>query len=151
MIPNKYDPFKASSAIPFVCKPYPIKGRLYYDGALGDPVPVQRAFDLGCDRVVVLLTKPANVLRTPGSDPKLARRIRRKYPIAAQKLMDRADTYNQGVALAKQYAAMGKALIVAPDDTCGISTLTRDAKKLDLLYRKGYTDGAVIAPYLNQP
>lgn len=42
----------------------------------------------------------------------------------------------------------GKALIVAPDDTCGVSTLTRDADKLDQLYRKGYNDGERIAAFM---
>ena len=31
---------------------------------IGDPVPVEKAFASGCDRVVVLVTKPENVLRT---------------------------------------------------------------------------------------
>lgn len=56
---DHYEPFMASS-IPFVCRPYPINGKLYFDGALGDPVPVQKAFDLGCDKVVLILTKPAD-------------------------------------------------------------------------------------------
>lgn len=32
-------------------------------------------------------------------------------------------------------------LIVAPDDTCGVSTLSRDPADLKRLYEKGYTDG----------
>ena len=35
-----------------------IQGVPYYDGALGDPVPVEKAFQLGCERVVMILTKP---------------------------------------------------------------------------------------------
>lgn len=49
---------KASCAIPFVCKPYEVEGIPYYDGALGDPVPIQKALELGCDRIVLVLTKP---------------------------------------------------------------------------------------------
>lgn len=59
---SEYDVHKASSSMPFVCRPYIIQGTPYYDGALGDPVPVEKAFALGCDCVVVLLTKPENVL-----------------------------------------------------------------------------------------
>ena len=144
-----YDICKASSAIPFVCKPYEIGDVAYYDGALADPVPVQAAFDLGCDRVVVILTKPADEIRLPGNDLKLAKRIQRKYPIAAEKLRLRADNYNSGVALAKSYAAHGKALIVAPDDTCGVNTLTRDPKLLNQLYQKGFADGKQIREFLS--
>lgn len=146
---DRYDICKASSAIPFVCRPYKIGGVAYYDGALADPVPVQKAFDMGCDKVVVILTKPADELRVPGSDLKLAKGIQREFPIAAEKLRQRADTYNAGVALAKQYAVQGKALIVAPDDTCGVSTLTRDPALLKQLYMKGVQDGARITGFIS--
>lgn len=42
--PNDYRVLKASSAIPFVCRPQWIDGRPYYDGALGDTIPI----DPGC-------------------------------------------------------------------------------------------------------
>ena len=143
-----YDIFKASSAIPFVCKPYVIDGVAYYDGALADPVPVQKAFDMGCDKVVVILTRPADEIRQPGSDLKLASRIQKKYPISAEKLRWRADAYNEGVALAKAYAAQGKALIIAPDDTCGVNTLTREREPLMRLYHKGLQDGERIQAFI---
>ena len=74
---DDYSIFKASCAIPFVCKPYEVKNVPYYDGALGDPVPVEKAFQLGCDQVVVILTKPEGELRTADKDEKLAARIRK--------------------------------------------------------------------------
>ena len=91
---DNYDVFKASSSIPFFCPPYEIKGVPYYDGALGDPVPVEKAFELGCDRVVVLLTKPENILRNSKKDERLAAGIRKKYPLAAERLCERAQRYN---------------------------------------------------------
>ena len=147
---DDYSVFKASSSIPLVCKPYFIQGTPYYDGALGDPVPVEKAFALGCDRVVVLLTKPENILRTSEQDEKLAARIRKKYPNAAKKLRQRASRYNEGVALAQEYARQGKALIVAPDDTCGVSTLSRDPADMKRLYDKGYTDGEKVKSFMGR-
>ena len=79
---DDYSIMKASSAIPFVCKPYIVQGTPYYDGALGDPVPIEKAFQLGCDRVVVILTKPEQERRTPERDEKVASHIRKKYPAA---------------------------------------------------------------------
>lgn len=89
----------ASSAIPAVCRPIPIDGVPCCDSALGDPVPVRKAFELGCDKVVLILTLPENTIRTSDKDKRLVRRIRRKYPAAAEALADRARTYNEGVAL----------------------------------------------------
>ena len=145
---DDYNIMKASSALPFVCKPYPIGGTVYYDGALGDPVPVEKAFQLGCDRVVLILTKPEHMLRSPKKDEKVAACIRRAYPAAAEKLCQRAQRYNESVALARMRARQGKVLIVAPEDTCGIDTLTKDKQALCRLYEMGYADGRKIADYL---
>lgn len=72
-----------------------------------------------------------------------------KYPLAAKRLERRAEQYNVGVALARRYAAQGKLLIVAPDDTCGVTTLKRDPACMERLYEKGYRDGRKIVPFLN--
>lgn len=144
-----YDILKASSAIPFVCRPYEIEGTLYYDGALGDPVPFKKAFEFGCDKVVLLLTKPVNVLRTSRQDEWFAAGIQKKYPLAAENLRQRARRYNESVALAQEYARQGKVLIVAPNDTCGVDTLRRNQDSLRRLYKKGYGDGQKITDYLH--
>ncbi len=145
---DDYSIFKASSAIPFVCKPYAVQGINYYDGALSDPVPVEKAFQLGCDRVVIILTKPESELRSPKKDEKIAAFIRNKYSASAEKLCKRAQQYNESVALAQEYAKQNKVLIVAPDDTCGVDTLKRDKESLKRLYEKGYKDGQKIAEYI---
>lgn len=147
---DDYSVLKASCAIPFVCHPYAVRGVDYFDGALSDPVPVEKAFALGCDKVVVLLTLPADTIRTTKRDRSLARRIYKRYPQAARQLALRALRYNEEVKKAKEYARQGKALLVAPQDTCGVSTLCRDADAMRQLYRRGYTDGARILPFINQ-
>jgi len=65
---------KASSAIPFACH----GDTLYYDGALANPISIEKAFLMGCDKVVVLLALPEDTLRTPDRDMKLAARIRKR-------------------------------------------------------------------------
>lgn len=145
---DDYSILKASSSIPFVCKPYEINGILYYDGALGDPVPVKKAFQSGCDKVVVILSKPRDIPRLPGKDNILASRIQRKYPLAAEQLRKRAEHYNQGVQLAREYESQGKVLIVAPNDTCGVDTLTKNKEALKQFYRKGYQDALAISEFM---
>lgn len=145
---DDYSILKASSSIPYVCKPYEIDGVLYYDGALGDSVPVKKAFQCGCDKVVVILSKPKDVIRTSKKDILLADRIRKKYPLAAEQLKKRAEHYNQGVQFAKEYEAQGRVLIVAPDNTCGVDTLTKNKEALRQFYEKGYQDAQAIREFL---
>lgn len=148
LVQDDYGIFKASSSIPFVCKPYEINGILYYDGALGDPVPVEKAFECGCDKVVVILSKPKNELRVPDKDNILAGRIQKRYPLAAQQFRKRAEHYNQAVERSKELEAQGKVLIVAPNHTCGVDTLKKNQMALRQLYEKGYRDGRAILKFL---
>lgn len=145
---NHYDIMKASCSIPLVCRPYIIDGVPYYDGALGDPVPVEKAFSLGCDKVVLILTKPRDFLRKPDKDRKLAAGIRKKYPFAADCLEQRAAKYNESIAVAMKYEKQGRLLIVAPDDTCGMDTLTRNPEAMKRFYEKGIQDGGQIAAFV---
>lgn len=146
---DHYQVLMATASIPGVNRPCVIQGVPYFDGALGDPVPIEKAFEEGCDRVVLILTKPAGVPREPGHDPKLAKLIRHKYPKSAENLLNRAKRYNETVEKAKRYQEEGKVLIVSPDDIAGMTTLTRDPKAIDGLYRKGYKDGKQIRIWLD--
>ncbi|MDY5930795.1 MAG: patatin family protein, partial [Candidatus Ornithospirochaeta sp.] len=146
---DDYGVFKCSSAIPFFCHSYAFRGSSYYDGALGDPVPIEKAFELGCDRVVLILTKPENELRRPDKDMRIASLIRGKYPEAARSLCQRAGRYNESVSIARSYEKDGRVLIISPDDTCGVDTLRRNKRNLISLYDKGYEDGRRIGSFMN--
>lgn len=145
---NCYNVFKSSSAIPFVCRPQSTNGIPCYDGALSDPVPVKKAFEEGCDKVVVILTKPKDIPREPGSDPKFARLVKHKYPKAAEALKKRYLLYNEQVEYAKELEKEGKVLILAPEDLFGMTTLKRDVEAMNKLYQKGYEDAAKIQEFL---
>ena len=150
MFTDNYRILMASSCVPGVDQPVQIGNALYYDGALADPVPIQRAFDDGCDRVVLILTKPVGEIRTSGKDILLAKMIQHKFPLAAENMRLRADRYNEGVRLAQEYVKQGKVLILSPDNTKGVDTLKRDKNALHALYEKGIRDGDLISKWLAQ-
>lgn len=148
MAQDDYHILKASSSIPVVCRPYVVEDVPCFDGGLADPVPVKKAFADGCDKVVIILTKPRDVVRVQEKDVRMARMLRRKYANAADQLLLRYKKYNDGVALAKDYADKGQALIIAPNDSCGMKTLTKSKKCMDLMYRKGYSDAAALKVFI---
>lgn len=147
---DNYRVFSASSCIPIVCRPVEINGRKYYDGGVADPVPIDRAFSLGCDKIVLILTRPINDKKKPGADSKAATAIKRRNPEIAEKLINRASLYNAKVEKAKKLQAEGNCLIIAPDDCCGITTLSKNADSLDRLYKKGYNDGRIIKEFVDR-
>jgi predicted patatin/cPLA2 family phospholipase len=146
--PDDYRPLMASCCIPVVNRPYELGGVCYYDGGVAEPVPLQKAFDEGCERVVVILTKPIDPPRAASRDLLVAALLRGRYPQAAERLACRAGRYNSVVEWALVLQKQGKVLVVAPDDIGSMKTLTRDQRVLDGLYRKGCSDGAAIAKWL---
>ena len=148
MAQDDYAPVKASSALPLVNKPYPVNGRPCFDGGLSDPIPVRKALEAGCDKVVVILTRPKDFYRDPQDDAMFAWSIAPRYPRIAEALANRAGLYNLQLDLAKKYAADGKALIVAPDSIEGMKTLTKDRSAIEALYAKGMRDAFAIEDFL---
>ena len=144
---DDYRILKASSSLPVVCKSYEINGIPCYDGGIADPVPIDKALADGCDKIVLVLTRPADTPRVAGKDDNAAKLLRKKYPAIAEKLTARYAVYNNCVEKAKQLEKEGKCLIIAPDDLCGLNTLTKDKEKLDIFYKKGYNDAEKIKDF----
>lgn len=147
---DHYDIFKTSSAVPVACEPYVYNDVPYFDGGIADPVPVQKAIDDGYDRIVLVLTRLKDVLREQHKDILPSRILRRSYPQSADRLLNRYQTYNDEVALAKNYSEDGKVLILAPDDLCGLDTLSKSYEGLERMYRKGYSAASQIPSFFEQ-
>lgn len=145
---DDYDAIKASSCVPAVNKPFFVNGIPYYDGGISDPIPIVKCFEEGCDRVVLIMTRPRDYQRTPQKDEVIARLIADEYPHAAMALRNRAEMYNTELALAKEYEKTGRVLIVAPDDIGGMRTLTKDKSAIEELYLKGFHDGEKIMDFM---
>ncbi|MBR1391819.1 MAG: patatin family protein [Lachnospiraceae bacterium] len=137
MARDDYGAIKASSCLPLASKPYFWKGAYHFDGGLSDPIPIERALEKGCDRVVLILTRPKTQTRVPQKDERVAKLIHRKYPSIAEALRNRAETYNRELSLALEMERSGRLLILAPDDISGLKTLKRDTEALQALYDKG--------------
>lgn len=145
---DDYAPIKASSALPVANKPYPVHGRPCFDGGLSDPIPVRRALDAGCEKVVVVLTRPRDFRRSPKRDRRFARLVAPKHPRIAEALSNRAGVYNLQLDLAKKLEREGRVLIVAPDDIGDMGTLTKDLATIESLYAKGLRDAFAIEDFL---
>lgn len=151
MLQDRYDYIKASCSIPLVCKPREIDGRKYYDGGVADPVPLDKAISDGCDRIVLILTRPREYRMALGKEGLASKLINRKYPNTARALDMRAERYNCAVEKALSLEKEGKCIVIAPDDCCGIDTLTKDREKLHRLYNKGYEDGGRVKAFVKMP
>lgn len=147
---DDYTPMKCSACIPVVCKPIMFRGIPYYDGAITAPIPIEKAFEHGCDKVVVILTRPVDFRKSQGSIAKFYKSVAKKYPEFGKKLYERHTLYNDSLEnILNNYVPNGKAVVIAPDDCCGIDTLVHDSEKMSRLYHKGYDDGIKIKSFLD--
>ncbi len=148
MAQDQYDVLKASCAIPVACKPYPVAGSLWFDGGVSTPIPFQKALDDGCEKIVVLLTRPLDYVKEKQSNLWLLSRFLKKYPAIMQLLEHRHEVYNNAMQQLKELERQGKALLVTPDDPCGVAALKKNREAFLQLYQKGYEDGAKIKQFL---
>jgi predicted patatin/cPLA2 family phospholipase len=148
VVKDDYRILKASSALPLACRPVRVGGEYYFDGGVAEPVPYRKAFGDGCDRLVVVLTRPRDQVRAIQSNMAVLRMFLRKYPEIIKDIEKRHIKYNDAVADLKRMEADGKALIVAPKDIAGMKTLTKDRQAIEKLYGYGYEDGKKIAAYI---
>ena len=142
-IPRDDDPEKviqATCAMPLLFPIYHIKGQPYLDGGISDGIPWQRALDQGCDRVVVVLTRPRDYMKKADKTLRLIKRTYKDYPEFI-KLMERRHTiYNESRAALFEAEKQGKVLVIAPKSTLGVKRTERNTEKLRLLWAAGYQD-----------
>ncbi len=140
MIKNNYCHIMASSAIPAVCKPVFIDGVPYYDGGISDAIPVQRAFDMGCDKVVCILSKSRHYVKNPEKNRFLYSLMCRKYPNTIKALDNRHHMYKNCQDVMFEAEKAGKAMIFSLETDLKISTYKMDPKVNRQLYELGLAD-----------
>lgn len=145
---DSYDPIKASCCVPVINRPYKVNGIPYYDGGLSDPVPYEKAFEAGCDKVVMILTRPEDYRRIPKNDKIIADLLHPHYPNASQAMRNRSVIYNQQLDECEYLQIQGKVCIVAPDSIGKMKTLTKDKDSIEALYYKGYEAGKKILNFV---
>lgn len=142
MIQDDYRHIMASCALPGACRPIEINGQYYYDGGISDAIPVQKALDDGCDRLVVLLSKPRDFVKTPEKMRFVYRTLCRKYPKTIEALDHRHLMYQKCQGQAFELEKEGTAFLFAPSEHLKMGTYTMDPAIEQQLYELGLKDFA---------
>lgn len=129
---------QASCALPLMFPIFHINGQPYLDGGASDAIPFERAMEQGCERVLVVLTRPRDYVRKPDSALRLLERKYRQWPEFCRTMRTRAERYNQSRQRLFQLEREGKTLVIAPENTHGVARTERNVEKLRLLWADGY-------------
>lgn len=129
---------RATCALPLMFPEIEINGEKYLDGGIADSIPYKKMLELGCDKNIVILTRPRDYRKTTDSLTKLCMKYYRKYPEFSEALRTRAERYNQCVSEIMALKEQGKVFVFTPRSVFGVGRTEGDPKKLDRLYRHGY-------------
>ncbi len=143
-VPRRDEKFlllQATCAMPLMFPIYWIDGKPYLDGGAAEAVPYRRAFEQGCDRAVVILTKPRSFVRRPEKLLPLIERKYRDYPNFCRTMEERAERDNRSRQELFRLEREGKVLVLAPESLHGVSRIERDVEKLRMLWGEGYQQG----------
>ena len=131
------DVFKASSAIPAMCKPIEIDGKFYFDGGVADSIPVKRALSDGCDKIVAVLTRPRGYVKKPEIGSTIYSEILKGYPDVVKAMNVRHYVYNTTLEHLYKLEKEGKAFIICPQKTDKVTIISRNKEELVTLYNEG--------------
>jgi len=137
---DDYRFFMATCALPVMCKPVKIYEREFFDGGCSDSIPYAKALRDGCDKIVVVLCRPLDTVRTPQKYMGLIRRKLKDYPETVKDLLHRHESYNDQLRGLKELVEEGKAYVFAPEQNLDINTYTKDKKKLQSFYDLAESD-----------
>lgn len=134
---HKGDVFKASSAVPAMCKPIEIDGKLYFDGGVSDSIPVKRAIADGCDKIVAVLTRPRGYVKRPEMGKSIYSEILKDYPAIIKAMNVRHYVYNTTLDYLFKLEEEGKAFIFCPEKSERVNLISRNKEDLVTLYNEG--------------
>ena len=132
---------QASCALPLATKPVEIGGQYYFDGGLTDSIPLERAFDDGVEKAVVILTQDRTYQKHPVGHFGIVKRAMKRYPLVADRIRERHNVYNNQRSFVFQQEKEGNVLVICPEEPLDCPTLERDTDKLRHIYELGYQQG----------
>ena len=142
---------RASGSMPFVSRCVDFEGAKYLDGAISDPIPLQKALNEGYEKIIVILTRPKNYKKQKSFMPYDL--FYKKYPNFIKTAKKQYETYNKTLELIEKYENEEKIIVLRPSLNLKIKRVEKDLKKLEAIYQLGVDDCTLnlnkIKNYLN--
>lgn len=136
---SQMDIIRASASLPFLSRKVYIDGVPYLDGGISDNIPLDKCFETGCDKVIVVLTHPADYVKNES----LYWLSRFVYPFS-KGLQDafkrRCDSYNACLGRIRDLEAAGRIFVMRPSEHLEVGRLESDPEILSAMHALGLKD-----------
>lgn len=131
---------RASSAIPILSPIVKYKDGEYLDGGTSDPIPVRKAIEDGCDKLIIVLTQHHGFVKQPEKLHFVYKHMFKDMPQMIKILDNRHAVYNETIEYINTLEKMGKAIVIAPTKPILISRFEKNRPALDIVYKLGRKD-----------
>lgn len=145
-----WDVLVASCSLPIMFPVAKIDGKKYMDGGIADSIPFERALHVGCDKVIVILSRERCYAKGRSKAEGLSSFIFRKYPLFAKALKNRSKMYNDQRKELFRLEKEGKTFVIAPKDTSDWKRTENRADKIKMMYDEGYSTGKSLIPSIKK-
>lgn len=143
---------RASASMPFCSRMVELGGKKYLDGGIADSIPVRACLEMGYDKVIVVLTQPADYVKSP-MNKAMIKAFYRKYPNLCRTLIERHERYNAQAADVAQLEKEGRVFVIRPQENLAIKRLEKDPSELARVHGIGLKAGETamekLKAYLN--
>lgn len=132
------DAAMATSSLPFISGPHKIGDNYYMDGSVSDPIPIKRALEKGCERIVVLSTKGDGMNPSNLKKYSLFMKMKyRKFKGFIDAVQVRIPLLESQYRLIEEMEKEGTALVFHPTGHWEVSHMEKDIDKITALYNEG--------------
>ena len=143
---------EASASLPLLSKMVTVEGKKYLDGGVSMPIAYQRAFDLGYQKVVLVLTRDKEYRKKPLSN--LSKKVYASYfgplPNFVAALEEVPERYNRMQEEIERLEKEGKIFVIRPQEPVIVKRLEKNSQKLEDLYQQAVEYTNEILPRLRE-
>lgn len=135
---SKLEYLRASGSMPFVSNIVNIDGNKYLDGAISDSIPIEKAIEMGYEKIIVVLTRPLGYRK---SKPMMPYDLwYKKYPNFINVGKTYYKKYNEVLDMLVEYEKQEKIVVLRPSVELNIQRVEKNLKKLQAIYDLGVKD-----------
>ncbi len=136
---QQMDVIRASASLPIICQPVEWQGEKYLDGGLVDNIPLDKCIELGCDKIIIVLTRPLEYVRNDHIAG-VCRLCYPRYKALLRAIEQRNDRYNARLQQIRRLEQEGKVFVLRPSENISVGRLEKDVARLQALHQLGVSD-----------
>lgn len=106
---------------------------------MADNIPLDKCLELGCDKVIIVLTRPLGYVRKENLTA-ITRLCYPCYKNLHRTVEKRNENYNHRIKQIEELEREGKVFVLRPSEEITISRLEKDPVRLEQVYNLGLND-----------